>query len=702
MAPLMLPISPSLLSAWFQAMGLACSPEAVFAACDRLKPDVAPLRQLGQVLKHLGIRGMQAAQLGWSRFDRRHLPALVLLDHAWWLAQPATGDAVLLNDGQGRSREVQPAQLSRSRVLWLRPPVPGEHPHASAMWRSPAARLIGSALLQRRRWMVDVALATLVVNVLAVATSLFAMQVYDRVVPTFAYATLTAMVSGMLVVAVTDLVLRLLRAFVLEQVARRADRAVSQQLFEHLLRLRLDVRSGSVGALSSAFGALESVRNFFSSTLIFALVDLPFALLFLGVIGLIGGLIGWLYAALLCVALLLGGLTRWRLRSLARSQLQHGGERQGLLVECIQGVETIQAQAAGWRFVAQWARLADLLSGYSTRSKLTTSFSVAVASTLGSLAYIAAVAIGVTRIEEGVLTVGGLIACTILGGRVIGPATQVVQVLGQWQHVRESLTQIDQLLTTEAAQPANTGQLAPASLERLMEAVDLRFSYPGLPVLQVQVDRLTLRAGDRVALVGGIGSGKSTLLRLLAGIYRPTEGVVRLGSADLRLLDAQSLADNVGYLPQEVQLFRGSLRSNLQLVDEDDDTLLQVSRLLGIEALASDHPRGYERPVAEGGKGLSGGQRQLVALARVFLARPKVWLLDEPTASLDSESARRVAQALQAWLRPDDILVMATHQGALAPLVNRVLVLKNGRVVADQAPQRSAGIDPVQKEPAHA
>jgi len=701
----MSPISPSLLSAWFQAMNLPGNPAAVGVACARLKPGATPLAQLGQVLKHLGIQGMQAAQMGWPRFDRRHLPAAVFHDQAWWLVHCAAGDTVRLSDGGGAAREVLASSLSRSKVIWLRPPAAESEARASAMWRSAGARLIFSALMHRKRWLVDVALATLVVNVLAIATSLFAMQVYDRVVPSFAYATLTAMVSGMLLVVVTDLILKLLRAHALEQVAQRADRWVSQQLFEHLLRLRLDTRPNGVGTLTSAMAALETARNFFSSTLIFAVVDLPFALLFLAMIAVIGGSIGWVYAALLCTTLLLGWLTRWRLRALARAQLQQGVERQGLLVECIQGAETIQAQSAGWRFAAQWARLTELLSGHATQSKLTTSHSMAVATTLGSLAYVAAVSVGVSRIEDGVLTVGGLIACTILGGRVIGPATQVVQVLGQWQHVRESMEHMDQLLLLEAAPASVAGQLAPTGLENQIEASDLRFVYPGLPVLQAQIDRLTLQPGDRVALVGGIGSGKSTLLRLLAGIYRPSEGMVRIGGADVRLLDTQVLAEHVGYLPQDVQLFKGTLRSNLQLGDEDDDALLRAARLLGIESLATDHPRGYDRPVAEGGKGLSGGQRQLVALARLFLARPRVWLLDEPTASLDTESARRVAQALQAWLRPDDILVMATHQGALAPLVNRVLVLKGGRIVADQAPQPRADAakkDLPPEEPLHA
>jgi ATP-binding cassette subfamily C protein LapB len=284
---------------------------------------------------------------------------------------------------------------------------------------------------------------------------------------------------------------------------------------------------------------------------------------------------------------------------------------------------------------------------------------------------------------------GGLIACSILGGRIIAPVAQSVQYLVQWQHVSQALNLVHQVLALESERRSGQQLLLPDEEPTAIALDGVRFAYAGSSIRQLDVDELHLEAGDRVLLVGPVGSGKSTLLKILAGLYRPSEGRVRLGQADLWETDPLLVNTQIGYLPQSVHLFRGTLRSNLCLTGTaSDDRLLKVSRQLGIDAIAAGSPQGMEAPISEGGEGLSGGQRQLVALARVLVNQPHIWLLDEPTASLDKEMEDRVWQALEAALGPQDILVVSTHRPLMARrLVNRMLIMQQGRVVRDGAPE---------------
>ena len=293
------------------------------------------------------------------------------------------------------------------------------------------------------------------------------------------------------------------------------------------------------------------------------------------------------------------------------------------------------------------------------------------------------------QIEAGLLTMGGLIACTILGGRIIAPVAQSVQYLEHWQHVTQALSLVHQLLALEPERRDDQPLLLTDEEPTAVALEGVRFCYAGSPVCQLDVADLHLDAGDRVLLAGPVGSGKSTLLKILAGIYRPSEGRIRLGQADLWQLDPLLIAENIGYLPQSVHLFRGTLRSNICLSGTvADDRLLDVSQRLGIDEIAAAAPQGMDLPISEGGEGLSGGQRQLVALARVFARQPRIWLLDEPTTSLSREAEERVWQALEGMLRPSDIVVVTTHRPLLASrLINRVLIMQQGRIVRGGRPE---------------
>ncbi|UTW07210.1 peptidase domain-containing ABC transporter [Pseudomonas benzenivorans] len=671
------------VSADLQALHGAC------AKAEQSLPAVQPAERVRFILTQVQLKGVQPIQLAWRRFDLRRLPALVLHEDVWYRAERHDGDNIALTDAAGARQTVAESELQSALVLWLRPPAQRSKSTTPSLKGNLAARLVWRELFREPAWVAKVLTATVIVNLLAISTSLFAMQVYDRVVPTLAYSTLTTLVAGMGLIILLDWGLKILRARIVDSVSVAVDKRVSQQVFDHLLHLRLDIQPKSLGTLAAQVGGLDSVRQFFSAGVIFGLIDLPFALMFIAFIALIGGQVGWVYALLLPVALLLGLTTQVRLRDLLRRQLQRHNERQGVLVDTIRGAESIRANNATWRFSEEWQAITASIDGYSIQQKAINSFSSVTTGSLSTLAYVAAVVVGVWQIEVGLLTMGGLIACSILGGRVIAPIAQGVQYLTQWQNVSQSLQMVNQVLSLDLERRADQHLLLPESPPQTLELEKVRFAYPESPVQQVNVANLSLRAGERVLLVGPVGCGKSTLLKVLAGLYRPHEGRVRLGDADLWEIDPQVVAGHLGYLPQSVHLFKGTLRSNLALSGTvGDSRLLKVTRDLGVDAIAASSPLGMDHSISEGGEGLSGGQRQLVALARVVIAQPRIWLLDEPTASLDAESEAKVWQVLEENLRPEDILIVSTHRPMLAmKLATRVILMQQGEVVKDGKPE---------------
>jgi ATP-binding cassette subfamily C protein LapB len=681
----------ALLQRLLSTLCIPCDPAQLREAAERIgarQPDSAT-QWLRQVLIAANVRDVASVLLPWQRFDPRRLPVLLCHRGEWYLASNAERNAVLLTTADGEQATTDGMELDGAQVLWIRSQPSRSQDDAATLSGNLAARLVWNELFRERGWLWQIVAATCLVNLIAVSTSLFAMQVYDRVVPTMAYATLTTLVAGMAIVVVLDWALKTIRARIVDSLSCAVDQRVSQRVFEHLLHVQLDAQPRTLGTLAAQVSSLEAVRRFFSATVVFALVDLPFALMFLALIGIIGGAVAWVYALLLPAALLLGWVSQRRLRHLLRDQLSRSNERQGLLVDSIRGAESIRANNAGWRFAREWQEVTASIDHYAIQQRAISSLSTVTTSTLSTIAYVGAVVVGVWQIEAGLLTMGGLIACSILGGRIIAPVAQSVQYLEQWQHVTQALNLVHQVLALKSERRSEAPLLLPDEEPSALALAGVRFAYAGSPVCQLTVDELHLQAGDRVLLLGPVGSGKSTLLKVLAGLYRPSEGRVRLGRADLWETDPMLVAAQIGYLPQSVHLFRGTLRSNLCLAGTaGDDRLLNISRQLGIDAIAASQPLGMEAPISEGGEGLSGGQRQLVALARLFISEPRMWLLDEPTASMDREMEERVWQVLEAALRPSDILIVSTHRPLMASrLVNRVLIMHQGCVVRDGRPE---------------
>ena len=692
-SPLELPdLSPALIAAILEKIKLPAALGAVESASQTVKAvdgysRMRPAERLASVLKALQLRKVQIAQLHWDRFDHRQLPVLVMHAGSWCIAENGEQGRIKLSDESGNFFEESSEAIGDAVLLWLRHQETLELSSFDAL-ESRAARLIFKELFRNRRWLFEVLAATLVVNLLAVATSMFSMQVYDRVVPTLAYSTLGALTIGMLVIMLVDWVLKYLRSHILERVAKVVDISVSQQLFEHIMRLRLDSRPRSLGSLAAQVNGLDAVRSFFSSTIVFAVTDMPFAIFFIVLIANIGGNVFWVYACLLPVSLAIGFYAQKRLRILAKEEIQRSNERQGLLVDTLQGAETIQSSGSSWRFAETWQALSQSMANYSLKSRDITHTTMTSAATLGQIAYVLAIVVGVNEIEVGALTSGGLIACTILGGRVTSPIAQAVQILVQWENVRESLKMVNGLLNHETDRQESQELLMPDRLSHAIELEGVSFSYPNVPVKRVNVPKWSISPGERIVILGGVGSGKSTLLRLLAGLYKPSEGQIRIGGVDIWQLAPEILQERLAYLPQDVRLFKGTLRSNLMLAGGSGDArLLEVIQDLGVDRIAADNPRSLEMEIHEGGQGLSGGQRQLVGLSRVFLASPKVWLLDEPTASLDNDAENRVIAAFRKYVKDDDIVVITTHRPQMLSLATRVVIMHRGQIAADGKPE---------------
>ncbi|WP_157264328.1 ATP-binding cassette domain-containing protein [Azohydromonas aeria] len=642
------------------------------------------LRRLDGALNKLGLYGFELAGTLGHALQPQHLPALVEHDGRTWVLVEQRGEHVVLDAGDGALLELSRQDVAQAAALWLRPRAGAAAAAADGDEAQPARALLGSALRQRRRLLAEVALASLLTSVLAVATGLFSQQVYDRVVPSFALSTLWALVGIVGLLLAFDFVLRVVRARMLDRIACDIDEEVSSEVFRVLGDVRLDARPRAVGTLAAQVGGLEAARAFFTSSVLFTLAEIPFALVFIVVIACIGGPLAWVYVAAAALALVAGLLAQAGVRRLAAQQQAGVHARNGLLVESIAGSETIKALGATWRFAERWRALTRDVSEHARRQRATNALTSSLAVSLSSVSYLAVIVFGVYLIQEGSLTVGGLIAVTMLGGRVVGPISSGIHLLTQGHAAALALRAVNAVLSLPAERDPSVRLLRPQALGAELRLEGLRFNYDEAPVPQLDIGALTLAEGERVVLVGPPGSGKSTLLRVLAGLYRPSAGRVLMGGLDITLVDPDVLRRAVALLPQEVQMFRGTLRENLCLgALVPDQQLLEAVRALGLDGLLSDHPRGLDRPIAEGGSGLSVGQRQLCGVARAMARRPRIWLLDEPSSALDPATEQRMYQALEQVLGERDVLVVATHRPGAASLCRRAIVMQRGRVVAD-------------------
>ncbi|SNR89622.1 ATP-binding cassette, subfamily C, LapB [Pseudomonas segetis] len=539
--------------------------------------------------------------------------------------------------------------------------------------------------LKLSRWLyADAVLASLLINLLGLLVPLFVMQTYDRVVPNQATATLWVLAIGLFVGTSFELLLRILRAHLLDTAGKKTDVVLSATLFERITGMSMSSRPSSIGGFAQSIHDFQGLREFLTAVTLTSLIDLPFSLLMITVIGLLGG---WLVVIPLLafpITAVFALIIQVQLRDTVEKSLALASRRQALLIETLGGLETLKACGAESERQHDWEKTHGALTRLDTHARFLASLATNGTLFLQQFAGMATIVAGVYSIIAGSLSVGALVACYMLGSRVLAPLGQIAGLITRYQQARLTMTSTDALMAMPQERQAKQRPLERTHLSGAIQVRQVSFSYPNQSSPALNDVSVQLAAGERVGIIGRSGSGKSTLAKLIMAFYMPTEGQVLLDNLDLRQLDVADLRHQIGFVSHDLPLLSGSLRDNITLGARyvSDTRMLEVAELTGVSELAKQHPQGFDRPVGERGQLLSGGQRQAVLMARAMLLDPPIMLLDEPTSAMDNTSEEILRNRLQTWTQGKTLLLI-THRASMLSLVDRLIVLDNGRIVAD-------------------
>jgi ATP-binding cassette subfamily C protein LapB len=552
---------------------------------------------------------------------------------------------------------------------------------------SPSFQLVWTEIWAHKRLLADVASGTIAISVLALVTSFYSMQVYDRVVPTQASGTLLALTLGVVVSIVLEALGKWIRARQIHELTDAVDQNLARSIYSRFLAVRLDQLPPSIGSTSSRLRSYESIRGFLVNLSTQAIVDIPLALIFLSILATIGGWLALVPAIFLVLGLAIGLFFHDRIEQLAKLATPAQHQKLGLLVESIEGAETIKSGQGGWRMLSKWLDLTDESRHYEQGMRQLSELQLFLVAMFQQTSYVVMVALGAMYVGvQSDFTMGALIACSILSGRILAPIATIPALIVQWAQTRVTIQDLDRLWTYELDHPKSSEPVVMDEIRGDYQIQELLMQYQGTAALRIP--KLQILSGERVAILGGVGSGKTSLLRVLSGMYKPQNGRITLDGLEIENISKPSLSNQMGFVPQDGRLFAGTLRENLVLgmPDPGDDALLDAARKTGLfDAVIVPHPKGLGREIHEGGGGLSGGQKQLVHITRAVLRKPQIWLLDEPTASMDVTLETKVVSMLQQELeaRPKSTLILVTHKPQLLSLVNRIVILVNQQIVMD-------------------
>lgn len=682
---------PISLATLREALGTAEDQETPHSPADLVRAAIASGERSG-LRSAFGRRAL-------TEIEPAVLPAIVF---------PATGNPVVVHARRagtfivhdpalGSGLIEQPAEVMRDwsggkevHVLSFKPELdddtqdtaPGSHRH----W-------MRGALLANGWTYAQVGLASAVVNILALVVSLFTMVVYDRVLPSAAIDSLLALSVGVAIALMFDFIIKVLRSGFIDHAGQRADLMIGMRLFNHLVDIEMVTRRRSVGEVAASMRELESLRDFFTSATMTALVDLPFVLLFIAVIYALAGPLAIVPAIAVPLVLLVGVLVQPALSRISDRILADGQIKQSVLVETLTGIETIKSVGALRHMRARWNEAMRRQSLHSVKSRALTQGAINATGFLQQAAQVSVIVYGALLVVSGDISPGVLIAAVILTGRALAPLGLITQTLTRFHQAQSAYRNLDAIMQTPSERPPGKTWVARNQVKGAVRFDNVRFSYPDQKKPALDGLDFEIAPGEHVAIMGPVGSGKSTIARLLLGLYAPQEGVVSLDGIDARQFDPAELRRNFGVVLQDNWMVSGSLRENIALgsFNPSDAQILRAARLAGLEHFAAKHPDGYNMRLTERGGGLSGGQRQMVALARALLSDPPILVFDEPTASMDAESEARFVQNLKPVIAGRTLIIM-THRQSMLQVVDRVIVLDEGRIKADGARATRAAV----------
>lgn len=539
--------------------------------------------------------------------------------------------------------------------------------------------------LKRSRWLyIDAIAASFLISLIGLATPLFVMNVYDRVVPNQAEATLWVLAIGICGVYLFDLLLKTLRGLCLDLAGKKTDLIISATLFERVVGMAIKYRPARVGSFAQNIHEFQSLRDFLASLTLASVIDLPFTLLILAVIAMIGGHLVWIPVLAFPLVALIGWALQRPLAETMERTMALAAERQSSLIESLAGLDAVKVNNAESERQYLWEQTIGTLSRLELRARMLSSLAMNATMLLQQLAGVIVIVFGVYQIIDGQLSMGGLIACYMLSSRALGPLTQLSGLLTRYQQARVTLESVNQMMTLPQERQEEERPLKRQSLQGAIEFRQLDFHYPDQQQAALQNINLVVRPGEKIGIIGRSGSGKSSLAKLIVGLYQPDAGSLLVDGVDVRQLDVSDLRHNIGYVPQDIQLFSGTLRDNLMVGARyvEDELVLQASELAGVHEFVRLHPKGYELQVGERGQNLSGGQRQNVALARALLLDPQILLFDEPTSAMDNTGEERLKQRLAAVIGSKTLLLV-THRASMLSLVDRLIIVDRGQIIAD-------------------
>lgn len=624
-----------------------------------------------------------------DEIPRHALPVVLLLNGrsagVLWRVEGDQAEVLLPETGQGATW-IDLAELAASytgHAVFLRPrarlrAVDDEYARAQyGSWFWDTLRKFKSVYRQ-------VALAALVVNLFSLAGPLFTMNVYDRVVPNNALETLWVLVIGIGIVYAFDFLLKVLRAYLIDHAGKRADILMSARIFEHAMNVRMQARPGSAGVFASRLKEFEIVREFFTSATVTALVDLPFIFVFIGVIALIGNWVAIVPALAVPIVVVVGLLMQVPLRRAVQKANEENAQKHGVLVEVISALDTVKSLGAESKMQREWESFVGTSAKTGIRVKFLSGLGVQFSVFVQQMVTVLAVIVGVYEIADHNLTVGGLIACTILTGRVMAPLGTIASLLSRLNQALSARRAIDEIMKLPVDRPADAQYLSRPALTGAIAFRNVTFHYPGSEVAALRDINLAVRPGEKIAIMGPVGSGKSTLARMLMRLYDPEDGEILVDGTDIRQIDPADVRHAIGAVLQDTVLFHGTIRENIAIAapEATDEMILRVARIAGVHDFVGRHPQGYDWRVGERGQSLSGGQRQCIAIARALLSDPPIMLLDEPTSMMDVPAEQALLKRFETELK-DKTVILITHRPSLLNMVSRVVVMSQGGVVAD-------------------